>query len=176
MLVKARKSGHRFWNRDHQALGETVLIRSREENTPLYLCPYSLYNLQTPPFQEEGVGWWGGGVVGGGGGGAVPMYKVTSPTHATIFTATHHTLKQKRYPKHEVQCQSYTPVSIFTQRHKPSLYHQVLFFFNQTTKLLYRPEVPTQKGDSHMQHSREVIYKVGLLVDKVIHSNNNNKE
>ena len=62
MLVKARKSGHRFWNRDHQALGETVLIRSREENTPLYLCPYSLYNLQTPPFQEEGVGWWGVGV------------------------------------------------------------------------------------------------------------------
>lgn len=116
----------------------------------------SLLSVQPPNTSFSG----GGGVGGGGGGCSSYVQSYFTNTCHNIFTATHHTLKQKRYQKHEAQCQNCTPVSIFTQRHKPSLYHQVLFFFDQTTKLLYRPEVPTQKGDSRMQHSREVIYKV----------------
>ena len=66
MLVKARKSGHRFWNRGHQALGEMVLIRSREENTPLSVSLLSVQPPNTLPFRRRGWGGGGGGVVGVG--------------------------------------------------------------------------------------------------------------
>ena len=73
---------------------------------------------------------------------APPMYKTTPQTHATIFTATLHTFTQKRYQEYETQRKHCTTV-IHTTSQTSTV--SLKFFPRQTTRLLYTPEVKTQR-------------------------------
>ena len=130
MLVKARKSGHRFWNRGHQALGEMVLIRSREENTPLYLCPYSLYNLQTPSLSGGG----GGGVGGGGVVGVGVQFLCTKLFHQHMpqYLQPHITHSNRSDIKN-TRCSAKTaPQLVYS--HNVTNHHCITKFFSSSIK------------------------------------------